>query len=197
MEPRRPSTAAGVSRRAPEPGWLWVLACAVAGFAEATLFFIVPDVTLTAAAAAPARRLRWCYAAAVCFAAVGAVLMLVWARVDPDGARALLQRIPAITPEMAVRAGDDLARHGAWGVVRAGFLGVPLKLYAVEAGARGWSAWGFGAACLAGRSLRLGVTMLVARLLAGAPWIREGRRRWFAWAGVWAIVYSVYWSRYW
>lgn len=195
MESRRSIAASGLSRRLPEPGWLWVMACGVAGFAEATLFFIVPDVTLTAAAAAPARHLRWCYAACVCFAVVGAVLMLVWARMDPEGARALLQRIPAITPEMAVRAGDDLAHHGAWGVVRAGFLGMPLKLYAVEAGARGWSGWGFAAACLIGRALRLGVTTLVARLLAGAPWIREGRRRWVVWAGIWVVVYAVYWLR--
>jgi membrane protein YqaA with SNARE-associated domain len=69
------------------------------GFAEATLFFIVPDVLLSAIAVWRGRRsalhgTAWTIAGAV----LGGLLMYGWSVCDFLGVVAMLDRLPAISP---------------------------------------------------------------------------------------------------
>jgi hypothetical protein len=136
------------------------------GFAEATLFFIVPDVFLTWIAtrygAGQAARASF---AAVAGAVLGGVGMYMWAAHDPELARTVIGVIPAISDSMISETGADVRSAGAWAIFAGGFTGVPYKIYAVESGAaRIGMAW-FVLATLAARFIRfLASSFLVAGL---------------------------------
>lgn len=103
-------------------------------FAEATLFFIVPDVWLTVVAAQ--RGIRKAMVACG-FAALGAVaggaIMYLWASADPATAIALVGAVPGIPPAMIENAAAALRAEGIVTMVFGAFAGVPYKIYAVEA----------------------------------------------------------------
>jgi len=115
-------------------GWaaLW-------GFAEATLFFIVPDVLLTfVATKRPGLALRCCFSCAI-GAVIGGAFMASWGQSDLAGATEVLERVPAIHASMIEDAAIEMQADGN----RAMFL-APLKLrayklYALQAGAAEWS----------------------------------------------------------
>src|SRR5262245_51659145 len=94
------------------------IALAFWGFAEATLFFIVPDVAISIVAVLHGRRpaLRAAIAAAV-GALAGVALLYGWGAKDPDAARALVLRVPAIPPGMVARMEADLAAEGPLAVI--------------------------------------------------------------------------------
>lgn len=91
-----------------------VMAAAAAwGFAEATLFFIVPDVLLSIIIVRRGRRVAWIATVwAIAGAVVGGALMYCWSAQNASGVIALLDRLPAISPAMIARVGGDL-RHSA------------------------------------------------------------------------------------
>ncbi len=136
------------------------------GFAEATLFFIVPDVLLTwiAARYGAGQAARASFAAAA-GAILGGVGMYMWAAHDAELARTVIGAIPAIPASMVSETGADVRSAGARAIFAGGFTGVPYKIYAVESGAaRIGMAW-FVLATLAARLIRfLASSFLVAGL---------------------------------
>ena len=70
------------------------------GFAEATLFFIVPDVLLTLVATTDGRLALVACLFAVCGALLGGALMYAWGAEDAVGAKAVLERLPAVHATM-------------------------------------------------------------------------------------------------
>ena len=102
------------------------------GLAEATLFFIVPDVLLTFVAARSGRRAAQCCVWVLFGALLGGALMYGWGASDEAGALETLEKIPAISKPMLAKVDEDLAAQGVmalfWGPVR----GVPYKIYAVQ-----------------------------------------------------------------
>ncbi len=109
---------------------LWALA-------EATLFFIVPDVWLSLAGR---RRLQTGLTAclfALGGALLGGALIYGWGLRDQAGATALMEKLPAISPAMVARVQDDLTTHGALAIVFGPLSGTPYKLYAAQAGEAG------------------------------------------------------------
>jgi membrane protein YqaA with SNARE-associated domain len=171
-------------------------AALVWGFAEATLFFIVPDVYLSATAVGCGRRSALRAAAwAIGGAVLGGALMHVWGAVDADGAIAALDRLPAISPAMIAGASDELERHGIAAVIIGGVTGVPYKVYAVLAQEAGIELPLFLLISVPARAGRFLLVVLVAdwvnRLLAHrlAP-----RWRYAALATAWLVFYGLYFA---
>jgi len=132
-------------------------------FAEATLFFIVPDVWLSAIAIGRGRRaalraMVWAIAGAL----LGGALMHVWGTWGFEGAVAVLDRVPAISPAMIAGVHDELERQGAAAVAIGGVTGVPYKIYAVLAQAAGLNLPLFLLISVPARAIRFVLVVLIA-----------------------------------
>lgn len=170
------------------------LAALIWGFAEATLFFIVPDVLLTAVAVwrgrrAALRAVAWTIAGAV----IGGGLVYGWAARDHAGAVALIERLPAISPAMIAGVGDALDRMGAGAMTIGALSGVPYKIYAAMAPQAGIPLGIFLAISIPARALRFLLVVLIADGLNRrlSAWLSL-RQRGSILAVVWLLFYSVY-----
>lgn len=175
-------------------GMIWLLAAALWGFAEATLFFIVPDVFLTAAAVhlGLSKALRLCVAAAV-GATIGGVLMWHWGAADADTARHALLHVPAIAEDLLTRVRAETAQGWAAHLALGPLTGTPYKIYAVEAGAANINAFVFAAVSFVARLPRF----LVTTVLAAAVHAYMNRRDvvvspYVILAIVWIVNYAIY-----
>jgi membrane protein YqaA with SNARE-associated domain len=110
------------------------------GFAEATFFFIVPDVLLTWFALSCTRKASWACLWTVIGALLGGTLMYSWAAHNATSAEDFLVRIPAINAEMVEKVGDQVEQGGTKSLFLGPFSGRPYKIYAVAAGDQdqGW-----------------------------------------------------------
>ncbi len=136
------------------------IAAFVRGFAEATLFFIVPDMLLSAIALKRgARAAVRASVLAACGAGVGGALMYLWSAHDAEGAFAAVLAVPAISETMAVQARAAMADNWFTATLAGPLSQTPFKLYAIlapEAGA------GLGAFALAGAVARLPRFLIVS-----------------------------------
>jgi membrane protein YqaA with SNARE-associated domain len=166
------------------------------GFAEATVFFVVPDVWISRVAARSLRQGVWTSACALIGALVGGVVVYLSAPRYQAPLLALYDHLPAISHDLIVQVAGQLQSLGAAGVVLGGFTGTPYKLYAAQAASAGMGLPVFLGASALARGLRfvlvaLGVG-LVARLLAARVGVTAMRR---ILAVAWIVFYAVYWSR--
>ena len=119
-------------------GLIWYAGAALWGVAEATLFFIVPDVLLTFAVVRFGLRRGLALAVvAAAFASAAGLCMWFWAHSDPVSARHAMLLVPAIGRDLLARAAREVGQGWPLHLVTGAMTGVPYKLYAVEAGARG------------------------------------------------------------
>lgn len=166
------------------------------GFAEATLFFIVPDVLLSIIALRSGVRTAMKAAMAAGLGAVlGGAVMYQWARHDPEAARATLSLVPGISDAMISAVDQDFAARG-WATMFAGaFLGIPYKLYAAAAGSSGA---GFPSLLLLTIPARLPRFLLTCVIAAPAGrWISAGlsrRAAFIALALFWVVFYAAYFA---
>jgi membrane protein YqaA with SNARE-associated domain len=172
------------------------LAAALWGFAEATLFFIVPDVLLTFVTLR--RGLRRALAAcawAAAGAVVGGAAIYAWAATDPDAALAAVGAVPAISADLMESVRQDLAAEGPGALFTAGVTGVPYKIYAAAAPGEGLHWAGFLAVSFAARMFRFALAVLATggldRLLSRRV---PKRGRLALLAGVWLVFYAGYFS---
>lgn len=102
------------------------------GFAEATLFFIVPDVFLTFVAItslrSAARAALWALAGAL----AGGLVTYVVASQLPRTSENLLEKIPAIDAALIENVADQIEEHGVVSLFLGPLKGIPYKIYAVE-----------------------------------------------------------------
>ena len=103
------------------------------GLAEATLFFIVPDVGLSILALKDRRSGIVACLYAVAGALVGGAIMYYWGRADIDGANRILEAIPAIRPTDIERVTSDLQKLGGRALFFGPLMGIPYKIYAANA----------------------------------------------------------------
>jgi membrane protein YqaA with SNARE-associated domain len=175
---------------------MWLLGAAAWGVAEASFFFLVPDILLTAALVRRGLRtaLLLSVAAAICAALTG-IGMYLWGAHDFAAARAAMLQIPAVGPDLLARVHGEF--DGAWPLhLAAGAIsGVPYKLYAVEAGVRHVPLWLFVPVSFAARLARFVLTVLLTAL-AQMLLVRLDKPQWAmpAWAVAWTLVYLVYFS---
>jgi hypothetical protein len=174
------------------------LACAW-GFAEATVFFIVPDVGLTFLALRGLRRSLGAAAWALGGALAGGAAMLLLGARAPGAALRLLDALPGISPALLEHAHRDLEVHGLRAVLLGVAGGIPYKIYAVEWGA-GHGAWlPFLLVSVPARGARFLVTPLVAAGLQRLAAPLTGRRALVEWgllAAFWLGFYGFYFSAF-
>jgi hypothetical protein len=176
---------------------MWLVAAAAWGLAEATLFFIVPDVLLTWLAGFRPRVVWGAVAACLAGALAGGLVMYLTAADAPGRMRALLEAVPAVSGALVAETGSALETDYGRQMLGAGFSGVPYKILAVESGARGQGLAAFMGWSVPARLPRWVLVVLLARGVAAvvrARAARPDRVLWAMWAAVWGIVYVVYFS---
>lgn len=164
------------------------------GFAEGTLFFILPDVPLSFAALFRPRRALIHLVAIVAGALLAGAVMFSWATHGPAAHRAVAQ-VPLVTPVMFERAESDYRRFGIWAAGIGPVRGIPYKVYAVEAPEH-VGLWSFLLVTIPARIWRLIAVWLV--FAAAGMILRKLGRASLApalHALSWILVYAVYWSK--
>jgi membrane protein YqaA with SNARE-associated domain len=165
------------------------------GLAEATLFFFVPDVLLSAVALRDRRRALHCCLWALAGALAGGAIMFGWATVAPGAALTAVDHVPAVTDRMLARVETDLVEVGSWAIFLGPLTGTPYKLYAVLAPTAGIGLPFFLLVTVPARLIRFVLvtlaTSLVARYLPAAITYRT---RLALLLTLWAAFYSVYFT---
>lgn len=173
----------------------WRLIALVWGFAEATLFFVIPDVWITRVALRSRREAFAAVAHAIVGAMAGGALVYLWGARDPAAVRAVFDALPAISPALIDSIGARWQQLGVWAPLVGAFSGVPYKLYAAQA-AGFVSLPVFVALSVLARGARFLVFALLAHAIARRATPRLGERRVFAlWLGLWIVGYTLYWLR--
>lgn len=185
----------GLSHRAAS-SWVAMLGL-LWGFAEATVFFIVPDVLLGAVAlfaprAAP-RVLAFTLAGAL---AGGALTYGVSSELDPSRSEAVLERVPTVNDSAIHRVEREMRRDGPRSIVYGPLrMGTPYKLYARAAAVEDEAFSSFFLWSIPGRLERmLPVTLLAAVVgfLARSRIARRPRAALAFYGTLWLAVYVVY-----
>ena len=165
------------------------------GLAEATWFFIVPDVALTVIGCRSLRAGSKACAAALAGALVGGAFMYQAGSAAPEMARAWIGNVPAIRPPLIERVQAQLNERGLGALLIGPTLGIPYKIYAVESGARAVGLRPFLAVSIPARGIRFLLSLLLANGIARliAPWTkRRPKTELTILAGFWAVFYTYY-----
>jgi len=104
------------------------------GFAEATAFFIVPDVYLGFVALFNWRRGLSAMVAALIGAMLGGSVMYVLAMNNPSGINMFLTRVPLIDSTLVNDVADKMRTDGPITLLTGPLKGTPYKIYAAQAG---------------------------------------------------------------
>src|SRR6476620_2360285 len=107
-------------------GLLW-------GLAEATLFFIVPDVLLTLVALFSFRRAARVLAYILLGALAGGTIMFYLGAKNPAEAKAIVLHVPFVSAAMFDKTAQSFQRDGIWALTKGPGNGIPYKVYCVQA----------------------------------------------------------------
>jgi membrane protein YqaA with SNARE-associated domain len=164
------------------------------GMSEAVVFFVIPDVLITRAALGSLRAGMVATAYALAGSLLGGAISYVWGAADLDGARRVLDALPAISIGMLDHARQALASDGMIAALIGSFTGVPYKVFAVHAASANISLPVFLLASIPARAVRFVLLAMIVRALA-----RYAVRAWtatrihYVWASVWIVNYAIYW----
>ena len=174
-------------------GALWSL---LWGFAEATFFFIVPDVLFTRTTLLSVKRGWQQLFAAVIGATIAGALMYLWASGFPSQARSAVAAVPFLGEKIITPAEQRWNDRGTPSLFSNPLSGVPYKVHAVLAPSH-ISLPMFLLLSVPLRAERMLLSMIVFVPLA--IWVRkdESRRTKTVMRihlAFWLLVYAVYWS---
>lgn len=190
--------AAGETAASALPSSRLVNAIAFAwGFAEATLFFIVPDVLLTRIALTRG----WRQTLHACLCCLGGALLggaTIWMLAHSGRAQtltAIFDSLPGIPTAMIARAGEETARLGGAALFNAARTATPYKLYAMHAGILSHSLASFLVWSALARLGRFVISCAIAKL-AGHFLVRRFPPKWLSWfhGSFWVLFYAIYFS---
>lgn len=102
------------------------------GFAEATLFFIVPDVWLSYLARRDLKPGLLACVYALIGAISGGLMMYYWGYENQAAAVTAVTKVPAIDSSMVGTASGHIDREGVFALFRGAYGGIPYKVYAVQ-----------------------------------------------------------------
>jgi membrane protein YqaA with SNARE-associated domain len=168
------------------------------GLAEATVFFVVPDVLLTWLALR--RGIKRALAASL-WATLGSLLGgTIVAVAAAHGAAPPIARIyahlPGIDSALIQRAAEDLSAQGNRALFFGSVTGVPYKLFALAAG-RDQTLAGFLAASSLARWLRFAAACALAAWIRRTSQSLDRQIAWGRWhAGFWIAFYAIYWGTF-
>ena len=173
---------------------LAVLAAGLWGHAEATRFWLIPDILLGWITLNRPRSIVASVIAATAGAVIGGVRMHQHAREE----HARLTEIPGINDALLLDAHERFASRGWVAVLRAPLDGIPYKIYATESGLAGKPLAELIAWTLIARLWRF-ILAAVGAALIGRAFSRSVRRSEGLWlAGTiafWVLVYVRYFAR--
>ena len=163
------------------------------GIAEATVFFIVPDVLLSWLAL----RNRRLALVACLFALLGALIggTAVWiiGQDNPEPVRNLFAALPAIDTAMIASVRSQLEQNGLAALFVGPLIGTPYKIYALEAANLGLGFIGFLLVSIPARLIRFGVVTLIVATLSTLLGPRLSlRQRQYLLVSCWAVFYAWY-----
>ncbi len=166
------------------------------GFAEGTLFFLVPDIFLTATALFSVRRSLLQMGAVVVGSLAAGALMFSMAANNPEAARNAVLQVPFVGQPMFDRVERDFRSSGVWALCKGPMSGVPYKVYAVKAPTYSpW--WLFLLVSIPARLERLVITWAMFScagiLLRKNSWFRPIQAL-VGHALYWMGIYTYYWS---
>lgn len=166
-------------------------------FAEATVFFIVPDVWLTRIALKNRGRALQASLVATVAAILGGMLMFGLGAIVPERAEALLVSTPGISPAMIDGVREQMSTRGGMAMLQGPVTGTPYKIYAVEAGRLEFGLAGFLAWSVAARLPRfLLLVWLAASVSEKLRRVVPGRTLRYLHAGLWLAFYVGYFARF-
>lgn len=166
------------------------------GFAEATFFFVVPDVWTSWVGLRRPKRALGSTVSALGGALAGGAVTYWWGfKVAPNTSRKALVKVPAVTDAMISEVEQEIAESGAASLLRGPTRGVPYKLYARAAGLQRTPLVPFLAWSVPGRMIRfMVVTMAVSGIaaLVRRRFPRVSERRistvfWICWGAFYAV----------
>lgn len=169
-----------------------LIAAGLWSLAEATVFFLVPDVLLSGIAVLDWPLALRCCAVAVAGALAGGALMY---RLGRSGAPVdgFLARLPGVSAAMQQRVAGEIARRRFIAVLLGPLSGTPYKLYAVEAGRQRLSFTGFLLISIPARLIRfVAVTLLAAWLAHGVFPDLATTTKLAIWLVAWTVFYAWY-----
>lgn len=189
---------------APSPSWIvfvgggrGIFLSFLWGFAEGTLFFVVPDVFLSLIAIVAPQRVWRHILAAVLGAVCAGALMYAWAARNPVQVHEVVSKVPFVPQRMfdAVRSGYE--RRGMTALFLGPLSGIPYKIYAVEAPAH-FGPVRFALATAPARAWRFILVCLFAGAAASLlrqKWKKTPKQLAAIHAIAWILFYAFYWSR--
>lgn len=167
------------------------------GFAEATLFFIVPDVLLSGLALRSLRKALAAAAITALSATIGGLLVWFSATKAPETTRTVLLMVPGISEDTFAAVRHLLGSGLYQGMVTGAFAGVPYKIFAAEAGFAGTAPWTFALLSPLARLPRFALMCLIAWGLSNWVGGRLPERPKLVLAlGLWAVFYVFYFSKF-
>lgn len=165
------------------------------GLAEATLFFIVPDVLLTHLAISNPQRASKACLWVLSGALIGGLVMYFWGVEDLKRAEEVLLEMPAIDLELLSSVENQVAESGATSLFLGPLMGRPYKTYSVYAGSTGV---GLATFLLISVPARLGRFLILSWL---TWWIAQKllltldyKRKTFVWMAIWGSFYAWYFT---
>ncbi|MEM7431738.1 MAG: hypothetical protein AAF351_07340 [Pseudomonadota bacterium] len=165
------------------------------GFAEATLFFLVPDIWLSRLALQNYKTGLVACLWALVGALIGGSVMWLWGATQIDHARSAVELVPAINAELIDTTRAELETNGIVALFVGPLLGIPYKIFAMEAAALGLSFVLFFVVSVPARLIRF---VIVVSMAAAAAQIFRHRAslRTLQWihAGIWIAFYTAYFA---
>jgi membrane protein YqaA with SNARE-associated domain len=161
------------------------------GLAEATFFFIVPDVWISYVALTERRRARIACLWALAGALLGGILMFSWGWRDPGAALAAIERVPEVSPAKCGRVLEQIRRHGAVAIFLGPLTGTPYKIYAVQSAAARVDPVFFLLISVPARVLRFLLVAEITILLCGWASRTSKRARILTHLTVWIAFYAL------
>ncbi len=167
------------------------------GFAEATLFFILPDVLLSYFALNKKEPLwkycLWALSGALIGGALlywlGAFYQTVWWQ--------LIELVPAINTDLMNKVASWMRQDGLTAILLGPSQGLPYKTFAVQAFDNGVGFWQFMLISIPARLIRFLLFAYVARLLSMTLMKNFSRRTLLViWMTIWVISYFTYFSMF-
>ncbi|MFB4162156.1 hypothetical protein ACE1TF_19985 [Geomicrobium sp. JSM 1781026] len=167
---------------------------AIWGFAEATVFFIVPDVLITYAALTKTRTfIVWLCLYTLIGALVGGTLMYALGIGFVKEGNELLTHIPAIDAQLVADVQQSLIESGLIAMLLGPTQGIPYKIFALNAYHADVYFWLFIIISVPARVIRFLLAGLLVSFISQTLLKRQSKTvKVVLWLSFWVIFYTFY-----